>query len=96
MGIITGSEGLLGVIRGHGADSAEAGDRARADVGLARSRRPGSAGRGSSGAGIIQRHGNDDGRLSTPPKPSSMPAIPLDVEALLIIELDGPGSRSMN
>ena len=79
--------------RGHGADPAEAGDGARAADRLsAESRRPATASREVIGAGIIP------GGMEMMDRPAIHAAeafvhagYPLDVEALLIVELDGPG-----
>ena len=93
MGIITGSEGLLGVITEVTVRILQKPETARAlMVGFAQVEAAGECVARIIGAGIIPG-GMEmmDRPAIQPPKPSSMPAIRSDVEALLIIELDGPG-----
>ena len=96
MGIITGSEGLLGVITEITVRILQKPETARAlMVGFAEVEAAGECVARIIGAGIIP------GGMEMMDKPAIHAAeafvhagYPLDVEALLIIELDGPGRRS--
>ena len=96
MGIITGSEGLLGVITEITVRILQKPETARAlMVGFAEVEAAGECVARIIGAGIIP------GGMEMMDKPAIHAAeafvhagYPLDVEALLIIELDGPASRS--
>src|SRR6202047_3028247 len=86
MGIITGSEGLLGVITEVTVRILQKPETARAlMVGFAEVEAAGECVARIIGAGIIP------GGMEMMDKPAIHAAYPLDVEALLIIELDGPG-----
>src|SRR6202789_53123 len=85
MGIITGSEGLLGVITEITVRILQKPETARAlMVGFAEVEAAGECVARIIGAGIIP------GGMELMDKPAIHAAYPLDVEALLIIELDGP------